>query len=222
MTDSVIGLVEDLKTAQVVRRELAKVGCADRTITILGEEDADNVFEALTERGQEEDVARRYGEAVRHGGIVVTAEAKDVDRALEVLNRFHKSPEELIERRQPETARGQSVEEELRVGKEQTTTGKRLVKEVSEQEVEKPITLREEEIEVERNQEERRLSPEEAERALQEGTVEVIAVKEQPVVSKEARVTEEVTLRKQASERQENIRDTVRRSEVKVEDTEQK
>ena len=182
MTESVIGLVEDHKTAQQVRGELAKLGCADRTIAIFGEEDADNVVQELTERGHEEDLARQYREAVRHGGIVVAAEAKEVDRALEVMNRFHKSPEELIERRQQETARGQSVEEELRVGKEQTSTGKRLVTEVSEQKVEKPVTLREEEIEVERNQQGRRLSPEEADRAFQEGTVEVTAVREQPVV----------------------------------------
>jgi len=177
MTESVIGLVEDRNTAQQVRGELAKLGCADRTIAIFGEEDADNVVQELTERGHEEDLARHYREALRHGGIVVAAEAKDVDRALEVLNRFHKSPEELIERHQQE---------------------------------------------IERNQQGRRLSPEEADRVFQEGTVEMTAVKEQPIVSKEARVTEEVTMRKQANERQETIRDTVRRSEVKVEDTKKK
>ena len=222
MTESVIGLVEDHKTAQQVRGELAKLGCADRTIAIFGEEDADNVVQELTQRGHKEDVARRYSQAVRHGGIIVTAEAKDVDRALEILNRFHKSPEELIKGHQQETARGQSVEEELRVGKKQAATGKRLVTEVSEHEVEKPVRLREEEVEVERNQAERRLGPEEADRAFQEGTVEVTAVREQPVVSKEARVTEEVTLRKQANERQETVRDTIRRSEVKVEDNKKK
>jgi stress response protein YsnF len=226
MAETVIGLVEDRDTAQRVRGELAEVGCSERTIAILGKEAADNLVQELVERGYADDLARRYTDAVTHGGILVMAEADDADRALEVLNRFHKSPEELIaregERVEEETERVQAAEEELRVGKEQTTTGKRVVTHVSEQEVEKPVTLREEEIEVERRREDRRLSPEEANQAFQERTVEVSAVREQPVVAKEAHVTEEVTLRKQASERQETVRDTVRRSEVAVEDTKKK
>jgi stress response protein YsnF len=45
----------------------------------------------------------------------------------------------------------------------------------------------------------------------------VTTTSERPVVSKEARVTEEVALRKQAGERQETVRETVRRSDVEVE-----
>ena len=41
---------------------------------------------------------------------------------------------------------------------------------------------------------------------------------EQAVVGKEARVTEEVVVRKQAEERTETVSDTVRRTEVEVED----
>ncbi len=44
---------------------------------------------------------------------------------------------------------------------------------------------------------------------------------ERPVVSKEARVTEEVALRKQAGERQETVRETVRHSDVEVENISQ-
>jgi hypothetical protein len=40
---------------------------------------------------------------------------------------------------------------------------------------------------------------------------------EEPVVSKQARVVEEVTLRKDVQEHDETIRDTVRRSDVRVE-----
>jgi stress response protein YsnF len=88
---------------------------------------------------------------------------------------------------------------------------------VSEREVEKPVTLREEEVEVERRREDRRLAPGEADRAFREETVEVSATSERPVVSKEARVTEEVALRKQTGERQEVIRDTLRSKDVEVE-----
>jgi len=40
---------------------------------------------------------------------------------------------------------------------------------------------------------------------------------EEPVVSKTARVTEEVTLHKEATDRVETVRDTVRRDEVEIE-----
>ena len=150
--------------------------------------------------------------------MLVAAEAEDADAALAVMNRFDvKEPEELLERGAEQVERAQSVEEELRVGKEQTTSGKRLVSSVTEREVEKPVTLREEEVEVERRREDRRLSPGEADRAFQEETVEMTATSERPVVSKEARVTGEVALSKQTSERQEVVRDTLRRKDVEVE-----
>ena len=140
------------------------------------------------------------------------------DKVLAVMKRFdEKEPEELLERGNEQVERAQSVEEELRVGKEQTTAGKRLVSSVSEREVEKPVTLREEEVEVERRGEDRRLNPGEADRAFREETVEVSATSERPVVSKEARVTGEVALRKRTGEREEVVRDTLRRKDVDVE-----
>jgi hypothetical protein len=96
------------------------------------------------------------------------------------------------------------------------------VSRVSEREVEKPVTLREEAVEVERRREDRRLSPEEADRTFQEETVEMTAISERAVVSKEARVTGEVALRKRAGERREVVRDTVRRKDVEVEDVKER
>jgi hypothetical protein len=43
------------------------------------------------------------------------------------------------------------------------------------------------------------------------------ATSERPVISKEAQVTGEVALRKRAGERQEVVRDAVRRKDVEVE-----
>ena len=152
--------------------------------------------------------------------MLVAAEAEDTDTVQAVMKRFdEKEPEELLERggEAEQVERAQSIEEELRVGKEQTTAGKRLVSSVSERGVEKPVTLREEEIEVERRREDRRLGPGEADRAFREETVEVSATSERPVVSKEARVTGEVALRKQTGEREEVVRDTLRRKDVEVE-----
>ncbi len=52
--------------------------------------------------------------------------------------------------------------------------------------------------------------------------MDVPTTSERLVVSKEAHVTEEVALRKQAGERQETVRETVRSSDVEVENTSQR
>ena len=48
--------------------------------------------------------------------------------------------------------------------------------------------------------------------------IEAAETSEEAVVSKEARVREEVVVRKEAEERTETVRDTVRRTEVEIED----
>ena len=54
--------------------------------------------------------------------------------------------------------------------------------------------------------------------AFQERTVDVTTHSEEPVISKEARVKEEVVVRKEADQRTETVQDTVRHTEVEVED----
>ena len=220
MTALTIGLFGSREAAQRARGALVEAGCDEGAVTILGQEAGGGLARELTDRGFAAERARLYAEAVGRGGVLVAAEAEDADtdKVLAVMKRFdEKEPEELLERGGEEVERAQSVEEELRVGKEQTTAGKRLVSSVSEREVEKPVTLREEEVEVERRREDRRLSPGEADRAFREETVEVSATSERPVVSKEARVTGEVALRKRTGEREEVVRDTLRRKDVDVE-----
>ena len=222
MTALTIGLFGSREAAQRVRGALVEAGCGEGAVTIFGREAGDGLAQDLVERGFEAQRARLYAAAVGRGGVLVAAEAEDADtdKVLAVMKRFgEKEPEELIERRgeAEQVERAQSVEEELRVGKEQTTAGKRLVSSVSEREVEKPVTLREEEVEVERRREDRRLSPGEADRAFREEAVEMTATSERPVVSKEARVTGEVALRKRTGEREEVVRDTLRRKDVEVE-----
>ena len=57
-----------------------------------------------------------------------------------------------------------------------------------------------------------------ADTAFREGTIEVTETAEVPVVSKEARVVEEVVVGKTATDRTETITDTVRRTDVEVEE----
>ena len=112
----------------------------------------------------------------------------------------------------------QEVREELNVGTRKVATGGvRVTSSVSEVPVEKTVTLREEEVSAERTPASRALSAEEAEAAFQGRTVEVLGTREEAEVSKVARVVGEVSLGKQVSEREETVRDTVRRTEVEVE-----
>lgn len=117
--------------------------------------------------------------------------------------------------------RGEDVipvaEERLRVGKRDVTHGRvRIRSYVVETPVEEQVTLREERVAVERRPADRALS--DADWAFQERTIEAEERAEEAVVSKEARVTEEVVVRKQTEQRTETVSDTVRQTEVEVED----
>ena len=113
----------------------------------------------------------------------------------------------------------QEVEEELSVGKRKAATGGvRVTTSVSERPVEETVTLREEKVAAERKPADRELSPEEAEAAFEGKTVEMLATSEEAEVSKQARVVGEVAVGKQVEEREETVKDTVRRTEVEVEE----
>ena len=110
------------------------------------------------------------------------------------------------------------VAEELKIGKRQILRGGvRVYSRVVEQPVAENINLREEHVRVDREPVNRPV----AGSGLQPGRDQVIEVQEfveEPVVSKEARVVEEIRVRKEATERTETVRETVRRTEVRVED----
>jgi uncharacterized protein (TIGR02271 family) len=112
------------------------------------------------------------------------------------------------------------AEEELHVGKRDVSHGRVRVRSyVVERPVSEQVSLREEHVEVER----RPVSGTTQAGAIagdpfQERTIEVEERGEEAVVSKEARVVEEVVVRKEADQRTETISDTVRKTEVDVED----
>jgi uncharacterized protein (TIGR02271 family) len=110
------------------------------------------------------------------------------------------------------------VEEELQVGKRQVLRGgARVYSRVVEEPVEESVRLREERVRVERTPVNRPATEADL-RAGEEKVVEVQEYAEEPVVAKQARVVEEVRVGKDVSERTETVRDTVRRTEVDVED----
>jgi len=232
MPTSVIGLFEDQDTARKAVAELTKGGVSQDAVDLLASAGTGEISSRLVEAGYDEAKAQQYAEALQQGGALVIAEVEDdrADTALEALRRFGVlTPEALQERtrgqgkpsgQQTETA--QVIEEELEVGKATTTGGKRLKTEVSEREVQETVALSDETVGVERSRVERALKPEEADQAFQERTVEMTETKEKPVVSKQARVVEEVALNKQSGRREETVGGTVRRQDVKVEEIDRK
>ncbi len=62
------------------------------------------------------------------------------------------------------------------------------------------------------------LTGEEAEAAFEEKTVEMMGTREEAEVHKEARVVGEVELTKESKERQKTVKDTVRKTDVEVEE----
>jgi stress response protein YsnF len=121
----------------------------------------------------------------------------------------------------PQEVRIPVVEEELRVDKREVLGGGARVRTLAREErVEQPVTLREERLEATTRPSGRQLTVEEVRSAglLKDRVIQVSEMREEPVITKEAFVREEVVLSKTVSERTETIRETLRRTEVDIED----
>jgi len=109
------------------------------------------------------------------------------------------------------------VQEELKVGKREVQRGGvRVFSRVVETPVDQTIGLREEHVNVERRPVDQPISSADA-TAFKEQSIELRETAEEAVVQKSARVVEEVLVGKEVSQRQEQIHDTVRHTEVQVE-----
>ena len=112
------------------------------------------------------------------------------------------------------------MEERLRVGKREVAAGAVRVRSyVVERPVEEQVRLHEERVSIERHPVDRAVTGADAAAAFQERTLEARATSEEAVVAKDVRVVEEIGIHKEASDRTETVRDTVRKTEVDVEDT---
>ena len=112
-------------------------------------------------------------------------------------------------------------EDELRIGAPLKARGGARVRSVIlETPAEEQVVLSEEHVDIEHRPSERQLSLEDVEAGglLRERVFEVREMREEPVVTKETFVREEVIVRKAVRERTETVRDTVRRTDFEVED----
>jgi uncharacterized protein (TIGR02271 family) len=115
------------------------------------------------------------------------------------------------------------VEEELQIGKREVERGgAHIHSHVEETPVSEQVNLREENVSIERRPvlETEPLSARDLDRTtlMQDQDIEMRATGEEAVVAKQAHVNEELVVRKTETDRTENIQDTVRHTEVDVDD----
>lgn len=200
-------------------------------------------FAELFGIGDGDESHEHYSEAVRRGSIVVSVEADDDARrarATQILEECGAMDvDERVERwkaagyagydeqakplTREEIARDrdtlQVIQEELKVGKRAVQRGAvRVHTRLVETPVQEQVTLKEERAVVDRRPVDRPASAEDL-AAFNEGEMEIRETFEEPVVSKSARVVEEVSVGKKSDQRTETVNDTVRRTEVDVERT---
>jgi len=159
----------------------------------------------------------KHWESKKDKSMLPWDHAKDATRA--AWDRIRTSAGSTRELEAGENAAIPVVKEDLRVGKREATDtgGVRVETSVKERPVQEQVNLREEHVKVERQAVNRPASSADL-NSLQGGTIEVTEKREVPMVSKEARVVEEVRVGKEATNRTETIRDTVRETDVKVHD----
>jgi uncharacterized protein (TIGR02271 family) len=109
------------------------------------------------------------------------------------------------------------IEEDIRIGKREVAGGGvRVTTRVEERPVHETVSLREEQVHVERRPADRAVAS--ADEAFEERSFEVGARSEEAVVDKQARVVEEVVVDKKVRDREAVIDEKVKRTDVDVTD----
>lgn len=200
-------------------------------------------FARLFGIGEKDERAGHYAEAIRRGSCAVTVnvdnEAKadavselmedcgaiDIDQRVEQWKSSGYTgydsmaapytPQQIEQEQQSLRV----VQEELKVGKRKVETGGvRVQRRTTEQPVSEQVSLHQERAKVERRPVDRPATTAEMEAfGKDDKSIELRETTEEPVVSKTARVVEEVNVGKQSSDRTETINETVRRTDVDVE-----
>jgi uncharacterized protein (TIGR02271 family) len=138
------------------------------------------------------------------------ASAATATRSAQEQARFHRSGEGNKEVTIP------VVQEDISVGKREVERGHvRIYSRVTEQPVEESVRLREEKVTVERRPADRPATEADF-AAAGKDVIEMTEKAEEPVVTKRARVVEEVVVHKDVTEHTETVRGTERRTDVDV------
>ncbi len=199
--------------------------------------------DALKRYGIADDETSFYSEGIRRGGSLVIARVhdQDVDKAVDVMARHNpvryedraeaysgstetdvydksRMQENRAQFADQSQQRLQEIEEHIKIGKREVVRGGVKVHQYVETDVEEEtLRLREEKVSVDRTAVNRELTPDEANAAFEDKTIEVVERGEEAVVEKTAMVTGEVAVGKDVNVREETVGGEVRRTRVEVE-----
>ena len=246
MSSNIVGCFDDPADARAVQQELLSAGFERDNVHLVAEEsrrsmagsDDPGVWQSIKEAFGFADESDRYSytEAARRGGVIVTVDAPEhaAEQAVAIMRRHNAIDLDAREAQWREqgwtgasaeatgrnTRQGEEVvpvvEEELRIGKRAVQQGGvRVYSRTTERPVEENVNLRQEHVSVERRPVDRPVT--DRDRAFQEKAIEATETREEAVVDKKARVVEEVAVRKDVKDKTETVRDTVRKTDVEVE-----
>jgi uncharacterized protein (TIGR02271 family) len=246
---TITAMFDSADAANSARDRLLEVGLPSDTVQVIYQgasgdgaaADGKGLWESIKDFFTgDDDEGATYEEGIRRGGHLLTARVED-QYADEVIVLLENAGAIDLDRRAEQwraegwtgaaTANAEAsragaeeaipvVQERLRVGKREVNRGGVRVRSyVVEEPVEEQVNLREERVDVERRPVGQRVRAGAADELLQDRTIEMTESAEEAIVSKDAEVTEEVVVRKFEGERTEGVSDTVRRTEVDVEDT---
>lgn len=235
---TVIGLFPDAGQAQEAVDDLVRKGFSWDNIEFAVRSSADPVngydpdqfdrfFDSLFTEPEE---ARRYRDSARNSSALIAVHAyslQEAHRAADILE--HHNNANLNDPADPSPAAGLTdtpeatttipiIEENVQIGKEEVETGgARLRSRIVERPVEENLQLRQERLRIERVPVNRPATDADL-ASFQEGSVELREYAEVPVVTKEARVVEEINIEKEVQEHEETIRETARSTDVQVDE----
>ncbi len=185
----------------------------------------------LTRIGVPERDMDHFKRGLADGGVVISLEAPE-SRSDEIERIFHRYSANKIDEtdtnREPYAAPASErvrmaegaaipvVEEDLVVGKREVDRGGvRVFRRTVEEPVSESVNLHEEHVVIDRRPVDRAVT--DADRTAAGNTIELNETEEVPVVSKVSRVVEEVRVGRVESDHTETVKDTVRHTEVEVE-----
>ena len=216
--------------AETALKDLLKAGVSQPSISVFDNSDSQGSgSSSLLALGVPERDQKHLEDGLQNGGVIVAVstesalvskvEAIFADHSATKIDESEVAPKPVapLAAVAAEGTVVPIVEEELAVGKRTVDAGGvRVYRKVVEIPVEQSVNLREEHINVDRRSVDRPAT--EADLNQGDRTIELTETAEEAVIGKNARVVEELLIGKETTERTEHIQDSVRRTEVDVQE----
>ena len=234
---TMICLFHEPSQADAAVRELVAAGVQSNSIGIMSRKDSAANPAAMDKWGVPQSDRQMLADGINEGGTVIalTAPEELAGRVQDIFERHEADKvdeaETPMEARRPLAAAQNLtsdgdhetidvIEEQLQVGKREVQRGGvRVFQRITEKPVSETITLRKETVQVDRHPVNRAATAEELEN-LTDHSFQVTESNEEAVVSKSARVVEEVRIGKETTHQEKRIQETLRKTDVTVEQIE--